>query len=601
MKLPLGTLLINEELPDKYRSTGGFTSASLQQTFSDYARANPEGYVRAIGNIRKLGYDVASREGLTVGLSDIEPQREERAAILAPLKVRLRATNDPETRRKIIADAQVQLGELTKHYPGTMSHLVGSGVRGTALQLQSVVASPVGVADQRGRYHPWMILHSYSEGLFPSELWLSAQSSRRKAVLGRTEISGPGEVSKILSANMADVLVTEPDCGTRAGITMSTTDAQASDRFLAQAADGAPAGTMLSPRVLTDLAGRVDTVVVRSPSTCSTHDGVCQKCAGLNSGGQRYSVGTNLGMRAAQSLAEPLTQMALSVKHRSSVSTGRADDEFRGGLAGLRQMLEIPANFSGRALVATGSGTVKQVSKAPQGGWNIQVGDTSYYANPQQVPRVKEKQELTAGDVITKGIPRPDEVVRYRGIGPGRQYLVDYLQKVYGNSGISIDRRHLETLAKAHLNKVEVLEDPDGEFLPGDVVDYNRLVHKYGRAGTVPVEKSVGRVLARGYPDHPENTVVTESMAKEFSNNGLSELRVRSGGPRVLPVMVSIIRNPLLNPDWLAGVGFRGPKTVLQNAAALYQESPLVTAHPIPAIFRGEVGQTQERGYYGSR
>ena len=60
----------------------------------------------------------------------------------------------------------------------------------------------------------------------------------------------------------------------------------------------------------------VDTVKVRSPLTCSTVSGVCQKCFGMDlSTRKQVEIGSPIGVISSQSIGEPGTQLTMRTFH----------------------------------------------------------------------------------------------------------------------------------------------------------------------------------------------------------------------------------------------------------------------------------------------
>ena len=244
---------------------------------------------------------------------------------------------------------------------------------------------------------------------------------------------------------MGDKLVTTPDCGTLNGVTMDAKDPHVIDRFLAKDHGAFKVGTLVAPQVAQKLD---EPILVRSPMTCEAPHGVCQKCQGLDATGKLQTLGVNVGMRAAQALAEPLTQFALNAKHGGRLATA-ADAKKLEGIKGVRQVLEVPQSFLHKATLADHDGEVSKIEDAPQGGRYVWVGDTRHYVPPSLAVIATPGQRVEAGDVLSDGVPRPDEVVQHKGLGVGRRYLVDTLHDIYKRAGADVDKRHLETLARS--------------------------------------------------------------------------------------------------------------------------------------------------------
>lgn len=64
------------------------------------------------------------------------------------------------------------------------------------------------------------------------------------------------------------------------------------------------------------LTAEVDNVIVRSPLTCHTQSGVCQRCFGMDlSSRQIVKLGVPIGIIASQSIGEPGTQLTMNTRH----------------------------------------------------------------------------------------------------------------------------------------------------------------------------------------------------------------------------------------------------------------------------------------------
>ncbi len=387
--------------------------------------------------------------------------------------------------------------------------------------------------------------------------------------------------------NMQDQLILSEDCGTNNGIMMNTEDPNIVDRFTARSEAGLSRNTLITPQVMSQLRKKTKAILVRSPMTCELNDGVCQKCYGHNEHGQAHTLGTNVGIRSAQAITEPLTQFQLSAKH--GVRQAVEDKTKIQSLKGLRNLLEIPPSFTNKATLATEDGNVTRVERAPQGGYNVFVGTAPHYIPTNLDQLVRVGQPVTAGDALSDGVPMPNEIVQYKGMGTGRKYLVDQLHDVYKTQGLDVDKRHLEMLARAHLNHVRIDEDPENRFYPGEMVNYATLMRTLAEdTNDVTPQNAIGRVLARGHLHHVAGTSVTPQIAKELSANKFKKITVAKQPPKVSFIMESIIQNPLLNPDWMARLGHRYLKESILEGAEYGEKSNIHGPNPIPAYAFGQ-------------
>jgi len=587
MTQTFGQLLVNEHLPSEFRVKKGDTlpKKELYKRLYKMVRAHPDGAADRINRLRALGHEIATAEGATISLEDITPDYRRRDPVLKTALQRIKQTRDPKKRVEIISNVQAKLLDQAKLHPGSQGLLIRAGAKGKPPQLMRTINAAVHARGPGGSMSPWLIHHSHSEGLRPSEMFVANVQSRNDIIESNLAVTEPGDVAKILVNNMSDQLVLEEDCGTHNGVAMRVDDPNVVDRYLARSQGGLPRNTLITAQTASKLGKKMKTIMVRSPMTCELNEGVCQKCYGLNEYGQPQRLGTNVGMRSAQALTEPLTQFVISAKHGlATVKRGKQV----GGLKELRQFLEVPKSFINKATIAQQDGKITRIEKAPQGGVNVFVDNEAHYVPAGLDTTVHKGDTITAGDALSDGTPMPNEVVAHKGLGAGRKYVVDHLHDIYNDRGVDIDKRHLEILAKTQLNHVRVEDDPHNRFYPGEVVNYTMLAKRLAEdVDTVPVKKAKGEILAKGYAHYTAGTRITNDVAKDLQDSKIESVSVAKEPPRLTFLMKPISRNPLLNPDWMARLGHRYLKESVLEGAQFGQSSDLRGAHPIPAYVHG--------------
>lgn len=589
MAQTIGQLLLNEVLPSSHQITKEVSKKQLNTLMTDLAHKDPHTYVQVIGNLKKVGDAVATDVGITVGLDDIEPDYATRDKILEPALRKVKSLKDPNARIDLIQKTQAQMLEITKKHPGQMTTMALSGARGKPAQLMRSVTTPAAVVDDQDRTIPWLISKSYAEGLKPADNWIAIGEARRNAIETYTSVAAPGEMSKILVNNMSDQIITMSDCGTKNGLVMQADDPNIIDRY------NANTGELITGRN----KPRSGTIKVRSPMTCEAPDGVCQKCYGLNTNGSTPNLGYNVGMVAAHAMGEPLTQMALSAKH--ATRTAEKQKAVLKGLSGFKQITEIPQSFFNKATLASQQGMITDIKKAPQGGNYVNVNEKEHYVPPNLAVIVQKGASVHAGDALSDGIPKPDEVVQYKGLGEGRKYLADALHDIYQRTGIDIDKKHFEILAKTDLNYIRMLDRDDANLgvLKGDVVDYNRFRKQLAdKSKEVPLQEAIGQRLGNSLLHHTAGVQITPTMINDFKKAGVTRIPITPETPLFEPVMKPISRTPLLHPDFLAKLGHRNLKNVILEGAAFGEMSDIHGTHPVPAfVFGEEFGQGPQGRY----
>jgi DNA-directed RNA polymerase subunit beta' len=94
---------------------------------------------------------------------------------------------------------------------------------------------------------------------------------------------------------------------------------------------------------------------------------------------------------------------------------------------------------------------------------------------------VGDGQEVAAGDALVEGPKDPKELLEVKGIRETQQYLVEEVQKVYRDQGVSIHDKHIELIVRQMLRRVLVADPGDASFLPGERVD-SRVYAEVNRA-----------------------------------------------------------------------------------------------------------------------
>ncbi len=89
-----------------------------------------------------------------------------------------------------------------------------------------------------------------------------------------------------------------------------------------------------------------------------------------------------------------------------------------------------------------------------------------------------EGDKVNKGDMIVDGTPAPTDILNILGIEALAEYMVREVQKVYRLQGVLIDDKHIECITRQMLQKVEVIDAGDSDYLVGDVKDKIAVVEK---------------------------------------------------------------------------------------------------------------------------
>ena len=241
-----------------------------------------------------------------------------------------------------------------------------------------------------------------------------------------------------------------------------------------------------------------------------------------------------------------------SSKHTGGIA-GATGGAAISGFKYINQLANVPKTFRGGASHAQHDGKVTRIVEAPQGGQYVYVGDKQHYVARDFGVTVKSGQEVEAGDVLSEGIPNPAEVVKYKGVGEGRRYFVDAFRKALDESGIGIQRRNLELLARGLINHVRLTEEV-GDWGPEDVVPYQVLERNWQpRPGHTIAQPSasIGRYLERPVLHYSIGTRITPSVRRQLDLFGVKSVHAHAEEPPFQPEMIRAAASAEHDPDWM--------------------------------------------------
>ncbi|MBI2871737.1 MAG: DNA-directed RNA polymerase subunit beta' [Chloroflexi bacterium] len=127
----------------------------------------------------------------------------------------------------------------------------------------------------------------------------------------------------------------------------------------------------------------------------------------------------------------------------------------------LAQRSEILARISGK--VRMGDGRIEVA-------WE----ETDFYdheVQPTQTLLVKTGEKVRAGQKLTAGVKDPHDLLRIEGREAVERYLMEQVQTVYRNQGVSINNKHIEVIIRQLLRRVRVETPGDTDLLPNQLID----------------------------------------------------------------------------------------------------------------------------------
>jgi DNA-directed RNA polymerase subunit beta' len=212
--------------------------------------------------------------------------------------------------------------------------MADSGARGSAAQIRQLAGMRGLMAKPDGSIIETPITANFREGLNVLQYFISTHGARKGLADTALKTANSGYLTRRLVDVAQDLVVTEVDCGTANGLSI-TPIVEGGDvveglgervlgrvvsEDVAVASSGevlVKSGVLIDEKLVKLLEKMgIDQVMVRSPITCETRYGVCAQCYGRDLGrGHRINIGEAVGVIAAQSIGEPGTQLTMRTFH----------------------------------------------------------------------------------------------------------------------------------------------------------------------------------------------------------------------------------------------------------------------------------------------
>jgi DNA-directed RNA polymerase subunit beta' len=203
---------------------------------------------------------------------------------------------------------------------------------------------------------------------------------------------------------------------------------------------------------------------------------------------------------------------------------------------------------------------------------------------------------VKAGAPLSDGAITPNDILAIKGPTAVQEYLVNEIQEVYRLQGVKINDKHIEVIVRQMMQKVEVMDPGDTDFLPEQVVDKWVFREENDRVLELKIVTDTGDsakfklgqpITARELRD--ENSVLKRKDMKL--------VKVRDAEPAVSkPTLQGITQASLNTESFISAASFQETTKVLSEAAIrgkldelLGLKENVIVGHLVPAGtgFRG--------------
>jgi DNA-directed RNA polymerase subunit beta' len=153
--------------------------------------------------------------------------------------------------------------------------------------------------------------------------------------------------------------------------------------------------------------------------------------------------------------------------------------DITGGLPRVAELFEarkpkenaIIAKVSGRVEFGKDYKAKRKIGIRPEDGGEL----VEYLVPKSKVIDVQEGDYVKRGDNLIGGSPDPHDILEVLGIEALAEYLVSEIQEVYRLQGVKINDKHIETIVRQMLQKVEITDGGDTTLLAGEQVDREEM------------------------------------------------------------------------------------------------------------------------------
>ncbi|MBK9290805.1 MAG: DNA-directed RNA polymerase subunit beta' [Bacteroidetes bacterium] len=489
----VGRVLFNEVVPEGFGYINQLlTKKSLRDIIGEMVRKlGTAPTAKFLDDIKNLGFQMAYKGGLSFNLGNVKvpavkeelirQANEEVEEVLANYNMGFITYN--ERYNQIIDIWTHTNSRLTNTVMQLLSNddqgfnpvymMLDSGARGSKEQIRQLsgmrglMAKPQKSGATGGEIIENPILSNFKEGLSVLEYFISTHGARKGLADTALKTADAGYLTRRLVDVAQDVVITEKDCGTLRGLTITSLKKNEEvveslyDRILGRVAlhdvFHPQTGELIvagGEEITEDIAevieqSPIEGVEIRSVLTCESKHGVCAKCYGRNlASGQMVQKGEAVGVIAAQSIGEPGTQLTLRTFHvggaAANISIMSKIEAKYDGMLEIDELRAVDSEKDGKEIqiVLGRSAELRIIDKRT--GIVLTSGNIPYGANLY----VKHGQEVKKGDLIADWDPYNAVIlseyegkVSFENIIEGVTYRVESDEQTGYNEKVIIESR----------------------------------------------------------------------------------------------------------------------------------------------------------------
>jgi len=489
-----------------------------------------------------------------------------------------------------------------------------SGAKGNISQISQMAGMRGLMTDPSGRIIDFPIKSSLREGLSVLEYFISTHGARKGLADTALRTSDSGYLTRRLVDVAQDVIILEEDCGTTDGVWISQPQEgellpSFAERIIGRLAASkvvhpATGEAIVKQNVEIDeqraneiIASGITKVYVRSPLSCQSRSGACQRCYGRDfARGRLVNLGTAVGILAAQSIGEPGTQLTLRTFHTGGVAglditsgLPRVEELFEARpprsqavISEIDGVAEVIDNEEGKRIKVTSSEIYRDEYSLPPG-WQVMVDNGQRVdigavlaCPPSEAEAAPKSAELTAETQPVLARVAGDVTIEYGQLSISyeeseeREYILPAAAHIRVQTDDQV--KGGQKLNDGSINPQDILRILGREAVQQYIVDEVQKVYRSQgvNINDKHIEISVHQMLAKVRVDSSGDTdLVPGELIGKFQYEDITAKVLAEGGepPTAHTVLMGITKASLNTGSWLAAASFQETTRVLTEAA----------------------------------
>ena len=539
--------------------------------------------------IKATGYKYSTKGAITVSVADVAV---------------------PEAKKQILADAQEEVNNVFKQYKrGLITNderydavikiwekatndvteamknnfddlnpiymMAQSGARGNMNQLRQIAGMRGLMANTQGKAVEIPIKSCFREGLDALEYFISSHGARKGLADTALRTADSGYLTRRLVDVSQDIIIREEDCGSHDGIVLTDIkdgnqvleklEERLVGRFVIDNLENPKTGevivdtnTMITDKIAKQIVDAgITQVKVRSILGCRAKHGACSKCYGMGlATRERVNIGEAVGIIAAQSIGEPGTQLTMRTFHTGGVAGG----DITQGLPRVEELFEA-RNPKGLAVITeiAGKVTINDEKKKKTVTVTGKNDAKTYVISFGSKLRVKDGDEVEAGEPLTEGSINPNDLLAIKGPEGVYTYIIQEVQKVYRNQGVDINDKHIEVITRQMLKKVRVEDSGDTGMFTASLVDMYDFEEQNEKAIAEGKKPATGKRVLLGIT---KASLATESFLSAASFQETTKVLTEAAIKGKVDSLMGLKENVIIGKLIPAGTGMKQYKNI---------------------------------------